>query len=77
MINLLSLAYAAYSEISQRGISAGSAIICPTHKPSNAPVALLSQKFLINSEKKLWVSTMCAQILVFSRVRVRVRVSLV
>ena len=46
-----------------------------------APPVNLAQKILfINSEKKFfWVSTMCAQILGFSRVRVRVsiRVSLV
>jgi len=32
MINLLSLAYAEFIFIGQRWISAGSAIICPTHK---------------------------------------------
>ena len=41
------------------------------------PQTLLTQKIpFINSEKILWVSTMCAQILWFSRV-CRVRVSLV
>jgi len=40
---------------------------------------LLAQKIpFINSEKKIfWMSTMCAQILGFSRVRVSIRVSLV
>ena len=53
----------------------GSAIIRPTHKPQ---LPLVSQKIhFINSEKIFGVSTMCAQILGFSRVRVRVRVSLI
>jgi len=37
MINVLSLIYAKYSQISQRQIFAGSAIICLTHKPSYGP----------------------------------------
>jgi len=36
MINLLSLAYAEYSYIIQCWILAGSAIVCPTHKPCYA-----------------------------------------
>jgi len=44
--------------------------------PPQTPVSRLAEKIpFINSEKKIfWVSTMCAQILGFSRVRGRVRV---
>jgi len=70
MINLLSLAYVEYSEISQCGISAGSAIICPTHKPS------CENSLYKFGKKLLWVSAMCAQILGFSRVRVKHQFSL-
>jgi len=44
----------------------GSAIICPTPNPANVPGVKIP---FINSEKKLfWVSTICAQILGFSRI---------
>jgi len=52
---------------------AGSAIICPTHKPCYAADAENSiYKFVT---KLLWVSTICAQILGFTRARVRLKVS--
>jgi len=58
MINVFSLILAKYSQISQRQIFAGSAIICLTHKPSYGPAQKIP---FINSEQKLfWVSTMCA-----------------
>jgi len=54
MINLLSPAYAEYSYISQRWISAGSAIICHTHKPCYARRA---ENSFYKLGKILWVST--------------------
>jgi len=43
----------------------GSAIICSTPNPTNAPGAKIP---FINWEKLFWVSTICAQILGFSRI---------
>jgi len=43
----------------------GSAIICPIPNPAIAPGAKIA---FINSEKLFWVSTICAQILGFSRI---------
>ena len=48
ILNLLSLVYAKYSNISQRRIFAGSAITCPTPNPANAP---RRENSFINSKK--------------------------
>jgi len=48
--------------------------LAPVANPANAARA---ENSFVNVEKKFCVSTMCAQILGFSRVRVSIRVSLV
>jgi len=57
MISLLSLVYGKYSYISQGRIFAGSAVICPTHKPCYG----LAHKIpFINSEKNFSGCQQCA-----------------
>jgi len=52
--------------MSQRRILTGGAIICPTHKLGLRSYGEIS--FINSGKNVLWVSTMCAQILGFSRV---------
>jgi len=66
MIYLLSLAYAEYTAKSANvGFPPVVQLFIPPTNPANAPRA---ENPFINSEKILWVSTMCAQILGFSSV---------
>ena len=62
------LAYAEYSQISQCRISAATAIICPMLHPQAVLRSSRANSFYKSGKTLLWVSTMCAQILGFSRV---------